>query len=340
MSSHTPIPPTVVIAEIGVNHNGDLGIAKSLILAAQSAGANYAKFQTFSAADLVTETAPVAEYQEKAAGELTQREMLSDLELSHPDFSELRDFCGATGIGFLTTAHDFASLDFVLGLGLDFIKVPSGDLTNLPFLERIAQEAIPVILSTGMGYLDEVEGALGVLERSGLPRPMVTVLQCTTNYPAPLEEANLRAMVSMGERLGVKVGYSDHTEGSAASIAAVALGATVIEKHLTLDRSMPGPDHSASANPEEFARMVASIRAVESAMGSPKKAPTTSEAPNRDIVRKSLVALGPISSGEVFSVDNVGVKRPGTGLSPMMWHEVLGLVAPRDFNSDEFIELP
>jgi N-acetylneuraminate synthase len=331
---------TAVIAEIGVNHNGDLKTARNLVLAARDAGADYAKFQTFSADDLATEGAPVAAYQEKSARDLSQRDMLRGLELSQGDFAELKGVCESSGIGFLTTAHDFASLDFVLGLRLDYIKIPSGDLTNLPFLERISAEGTPVILSTGMGELREVEAALLVLEQSGLSREMVTVLQCTTNYPAPLEEANLRAMVAMGENLAVKVGYSDHTQGTAASIAAVALGATVIEKHLTLDQSMPGPDHSASSTPEEFADMVASIRAVELALGSSEKAPAFSESANRDVVRKSIVAVRPIVKGEVFSPQNIGVKRPGTGISPMAWHEVVGLSAYRDFAVDDLIELP
>lgn len=340
MPEHSSVRSTVVVAEIGVNHNGDLEIARNLVLAARDAGADYAKFQTFSADDLVTEHAPVAEYQEKAARNLSQRDMLRRLELSHEDFVELKNFCESSGIGFLTTAHDFTSLDFVLGLTLDYVKVPSGDLTNLPFLERIARVQTPVLLSTGMGELEEVQEAVFALERAGLGRDMVTVLQCTTNYPAPLAEANLRAMVAMGKSLGVRVGYSDHTQGAAASIAAVALGATVIEKHLTLDPSMPGPDHSASSTPEEFARMVADLRAVELALGSDKKAPTASELANRDVVRKSIVAVRPIVRGEVFSPENIGVKRPGTGLSPMVWHEVVGAKAHRDFHADEVIELP
>lgn len=331
---------TVVIAEIGVNHNGDLETARNLVLAARDAGADYAKFQTFSADDLATEGAPVAAYQEKSARDLSQRDMLRELELSQVDFAELKGFCESSGIGFLTTAHDFASLDFVVGLNLDYIKVPSGDLTNLPFLERIAGDGTPVILSTGMGDLREVEAALLVLENSGLSRDMVTVLQCTSNYPAPLEEVNLRAMVAMGQNLSVQVGYSDHTQGTPASIAAVALGATVIEKHLTLDQSMPGPDHSASSTPEEFAHMVASIRAVELALGSPEKAPTVSEFANRDVVRKSIVAVRPIVKGEVFTPQNIGVKRPGTGISPMTWNEIVGLSAHRDFAVDDMIELP
>lgn len=340
MPAPTTASRTVVIAEIGVNHNGDMGLAKKLITAAHESGADYAKFQTFSADELVTADAGVAAYQEAAAGGATQQEMLRALELSHNDFRELKVFSESLGIGFLTTAHDFQSLDFVLSLDLDYIKIPSGDLTNRPLLERVAGEKTSIILSTGMGSFDEVAEALDVLEHSGLGRDMVTVLQCTTNYPAPLEEANLRAMVSMGQQLAVAIGYSDHTDGADASIAAVALGARIIEKHLTLDRSLPGPDHAASADASEFTAMVRSIRAVETALGSDVKAPGPTEAPNRDIVRKSLVALSPITSGEVFSPENLGVKRPGTGISPMRWHEVLGTKAHRDFRADELVDLP
>ena len=340
MSAPTPTPHTVVIAEIGVNHNGDVAVAKQLIVAARDAGADYAKFQTFSADDLVIADAGVAAYQEPAARGGTQQDMLRGLELAHDDFRQLKAFSESLGIGFLTTAHDFASLDFVLSLDLDYIKIPSGDLTNRPLLERVAGEGKKIILSTGMGSFDEVVQAVAVLEQSGLNREMMTVLQCTTNYPAPLEEANLRAMVSMGEQLAVAIGYSDHTDGNDASIAAVALGAQIIEKHLTLDRALPGPDHAASANPSAFAAMVRSIRAVEMALGTDVKAPSKTEAPNRDIVRKSLVALMPIGAGDELTSQNVGVKRPGTGISPMRWHEVVGTTAHRDFQVDELIDLP
>lgn len=340
MPPPTPEPRCAVIAEIGVNHNGNIRLAKKLIRAAHHAGADYAKFQTFSAEELVTADAGVARYQERAAEGATQQEMLRRLELSNQDFLALKVYSESLGIGFLTTAHDFKSLEFVLGLKLDYIKVPSGDLTNRPLLERVAVEQTHVILSTGMGSFDEVSGALEVLEQAGLSRELVTVLQCTTNYPAPLEEANLRAMVSMQEQLSVSVGYSDHTDGVEASLAAVALGAQIIEKHLTLDCSMLGPDHAASANPSEFSEMVTSIRAVEVALGSALKVPGKTEAPHREIVRKSLVALSPIATGEEFTARNLGVKRPGTGISPMRWHEVLGLEAHRDFRTDELIDLP
>lgn len=340
MSATARAPKTVVIAEIGVNHNGNVALAKQLIVAAHDAGADYAKFQTFRANDLVTADAGVALYQQPAARGGTQQNMLRSLELAQENFRELKVFSESLGIGFITTAHDLTSLDFVLGLNLDYTKIPSGDLTNLPFLERAAGKGTDIILSTGMASFDEVSEALHVLERSGLNREKVTVLQCTTNYPAPLEEANLRAMVSMGERLNVRFGYSDHTDGSDASIAAVALGAHIIEKHLTLDRSMPGPDHSASLEPPEFAAMVRSIRGVGLALGSKVKGPSETEAPNRNIVRKSLVALTPILAGEKFTNQNLGVKRPGNGISPMRWHEVIGSKAHRDFQVDELIDFP
>ena len=340
MSLNAQAPHTVVIAEVGVNHNGDVALAKQIISAARDAGADFAKFQTFGADDLVTADAGVAAYQQPAARGRTQQDMLRSLELTHDDFHELKAFCQSLGIGFLTTAHDFRSLDFVLSLNLDYIKIPSGDLTNRPMLERVAGKGIRTILSTGMGSFDEVAQAVEVLEQSGLNREMVTVLQCTTNYPAPLEEANLRAMVSMGEQLAVGIGYSDHTDGNDTSVAAVALGARIVEKHLTLDRSLPGPDHAASANPSEFAAMVRSIRAVEIALGTDVKAPGLTEAPNRDIVRKSLVALMPIGAGDEFTSENIGVKRPGNGISPMRWHDIVGGTAHRDFQVDELIELP
>ena len=340
MSLNAQAPHTVVIAEVGVNHNGDVALAKQIISAARDAGADFAKFQTFGADDLVTADAGVAAYQQPAARGGTQQDMLRSLELTHDDFHELKAFCQSLGIGFLTTAHDFRSLDFVLSLNLDYIKIPSGDLTNRPMLERVACKGIRTILSTGMGSFDEVAQAVEVLEQSGLNREMVTVLQCTTNYPAPLEEANLRAMVSMGEQLAVGIGYSDHTDGNDTSVAAVALGARIVEKHLTLDRSLPGPDHAASANPSEFAAMVRSIRAVEIALGTDVKAPGLTEAPNRDVVRKSLVALMPIGAGDEFTSENIGVKRPGTGISPMRWHDIVGGTAHRDFQVDELIELP
>lgn len=337
--THTQLKPTIVIAEIGVNHNGDSSCARELVIAARDAGANYAKFQTFSAESLTTANAPTAAYQKNFEASSSQRDMLKDLELSFDDFRQLKSFCESSGIGFLTTAHDFAGAEFVLGLELDYIKVPSGDLTNLPFLERVAREKSRVILSTGMATFEEVAQALEVFENQGLGRELVTVLQCTTDYPAPLEDTNLRAMVAMADELMVEVGFSDHTDSIEASIAAVALGARIIEKHLTLDRSMAGPDHSASVEPNVFSAMVQSLRAVERAMGSAVKSPGPTEAPNREIVRKSIVAVQHIRKGEIFTTENLGVKRPGSGISPMRWHEVIGKVAHRDFRDDELVAL-
>lgn len=329
---------TTIIAEIGVNHNGDVSLARELINEAHKAGADFAKFQTFRATELTTDRAQPAEYQTKT-GARTQRDLLASLELSENDFLGLKQHCELVGIGFLSTAHDFESTNFILNLNLAYIKVPSGDLTNLPFLERVAREKTPVIISTGMASLEEVKDALLALEEAGLRRDMVTVLQCTTNYPAPPEEANLRAMVAMRETLSVVVGYSDHTEGMEAALAAVALGAQVIEKHLTIDKALEGPDHAASASPDEFAQMVRGIRKIEKLLGSTAKEPTQSELPNRPLVRKSLVAGTKIKSGEEFSPTNIAIKRPGTGMSPMRWHSVIGQIAHRDFELDEEIEL-
>jgi len=331
---------TVVIAEIGVNHNGSVEMAKRLVIEAREAGADYAKFQTFRADSVATRDSPLAQYQARNATHHSQMDLLKSLELADRDFRELKIFCENLGIGFLTTAHDLESAEFVFSLNLDWVKVPSGDITNYPFLARVAELRQKVLLSTGVSTSAEVEQALLVLEEGGLSRSLVTVLQCTTEYPAPIHEANLRAMVGMGHEFSVAVGYSDHTLGYEAAIAAVALGAHVIEKHLTLSRTGDGPDHAASLQPSEFAEMVLSIRAVESALGDPQKKPSESEIRNRDVVRKSIVATEEIRSGDVFSLENMGVKRPGSGISPMKWNSLIGLKASRHFSIDEMIELP
>lgn len=330
----------VVIAEIGVNHNGSLELAKELVTQCVEAGADYAKFQTFIAKDLASENASVADYQKKSFVGERQVDLLSPLELSDSDFEALVAQCAIAGIGFLTTAHDFGSAEFVMGLGSDFIKVPSGDITNYPFLRLVATQRTPVLLSTGASRADEVLKAIEVLESGGLSRSQVTVMQCTTEYPAPLDEANLLAMVKMGKDWGVSVGYSDHTRGHEAAIAAVALGATVIEKHITLDRDMEGPDHAASLEPTEFTEMVTAIRRVEVALGSPAKVVTGAEEHNRDVVRKSIVAIARINVGELFSTENIGVIRPGTGLSPMHWPILIGQPANRSYRPNDMIELP
>lgn len=331
---------TMIIAEAGVNHNGDLDLAKRLVEVAAEAGADYAKFQTFSAARLATQDARKAGYQVQAtgAGE-SQYEMLQRLELSLPAHEELVAHCAACGIGFLSTGFDVESIDLLAGLGQEIFKLPSGEITNLPYLRHVGRLGKPVILSTGMATLGEVEAAIGVLESAGIARKMLTVLHCTTEYPTPMTEVNLRAMNSIRRAFDVAVGYSDHTSGIEVSIAAVAMGASVIEKHFTLDRSLPGPDHKASLEPAELIAMVRAIRNIELALGDGVKRMTESEALNRPVARKSLVASCPIRAGEIFSNRNVAVKRPGTGLSPMRWDEVMGRVALRDYSEDELIEL-
>ena len=330
----------LVIAEAGVNHNGDVGMAHRLVDAAAAAGADYVKFQTFSADALVARHAKKADYQAAAtgAGE-SQHAMLRRLELSRAAHGELLAHCRDAGVGFLSTGFDEDSVEFLVRLGIDRIKVPSGELTNLPYLRAVGGYRMPVILSTGMAVLGEIDAALDVLAAAGTPRDHVTVLHCSTEYPTPMHEVNLRAMDAMRVALGVKVGYSDHTEGIEIPIAAAALGATVIEKHFTVDRALPGPDQRASLEPDELRAMVHGIRSVEQALGDGRKRPTGSEQRNKSIARRSLVAARAIRAGEPFDVHNVAAKRPGTGISPMRWDEVIGRVAPRDFAPDELLEL-
>lgn len=331
---------TLVIAEAGVNHNGDSELAMRLVDAAADAGADLVKFQTFSADRLATAGAEKAVYQQQTTRrDESQLEMLRRLELSPQMHTALIDRCQARGIGFFSTAFDPDSADFLIRLGAERVKVPSGELTNLPLLRHVGRYGLPVLLSTGMGTLEEVDAALRVLEDAGTPRSQVTVLHCTTEYPAPFEEVNLRALVTIRDRLGVRVGYSDHTLGIEVAIAAVAMGASVIEKHFTLDRSLPGPDHRASLEPKELTAMVTAIRNVEEALGDGIKRAMPGEARNIAVARRSLVASRAIRSGELFSESNLTVKRPGTGLSPMLWDDVVGRAAPRDFSVDELIEL-
>lgn len=329
----------VVIAEIGVNHNGSLPLARRLIDCAADAGADYAKFQTFSAKHLASEHAQVAEYQKQSYSGERQVDLLASLELPQEDFEEIADYCESQSIGFLTTAHDMESARFVFDLDLDFVKVPSGDVTNYPFLKIVGEERKPVLLSTGASSHDEVAQALEVIEQSGLPRSLITVMQCTTEYPAPVDEANLLAMVEMGREWGVNIGYSDHTIGPEATVAAVALGARVIEKHITLDKSMEGPDHRASSVPEEFAQMVRAVRQVEKALGSQIKVVTPAEASNQGLIRKSIVASRAIRKGETLTEENLSVMRPADGLSPMEWPQVVGTRATMDYRRNERIQL-
>ena len=331
---------TLIIAEAGVNHNGEASLAFELVDCAARAGADLIKFQTFDADRQVTRSAEKAIYQQRGTGATeSQHAMLRRLQLSRELHVALIERCRLRGIGFFSTGFDIGSVDFLAELGLDRFKVPSGEITNLPYLRNIGRYGKPVLLSTGMSTLAEVRAALEVLERAGTPRSRITVLHCNTDYPTPMEDVNLRAMTAMGRTLGVEVGYSDHTLGIEVAVAAVALGATLIEKHLTLDRRLPGPDQSTSLEPDEFARMVTAIRHIEVALGDGIKRPTPSEARNAPVARKSLVAAAPIRAGEPFTAANLTAKRPGTGISPMRWDEVIGLAAPRDFSPDELIEL-
>jgi N,N'-diacetyllegionaminate synthase len=331
---------TLIIAEAGVNHNGDIELAKRLIDVAADAGADIVKFQTFSADRLVTKSAAKADYQVASTdAEESQYEMLRRLELSSATHEILMEHCAKRNIEFMSTAFDEQSVDLLNGYGLNLFKIPSGEITNLAYLRHIAKVAKGVIISTGMATLDEIGAAIAVFELNGVPRSNITVLHCTTEYPAPFAEVNLRAMQTISETFDVRIGYSDHTIGITIPIAAVALGASIIEKHFTLDKTMPGPDHQASLDPAELKTMVAAIRVIESAMGNGIKAPSPTEAKNLGIVRKSLVAVRSIEAGEIFSMDNIGAKRPGTGISPMRLDEVLGCPAPRSFASDELIEL-
>ena len=330
----------LIIAEAGVNHNGDMAIAYRLIDAAAAAGADMVKFQTFKAERLATPGAPKAGYQTLATDDSeSQFSMLRHLELTREMHVELMNRCDAQGIRFFSTAFDAQSADLLAELGLDRFKIPSGEITNLPYLRHIGRFAKPIILSSGMATLGEIESALDVLEASGTPRARVTVLHCNTQYPTPMGDVNLRAMNAIGEAFGVAVGYSDHTLGIEIPIAAAALGATVIEKHFTLDRTLPGPDHRASLEPHELKAMIVAIRNIETALGDGIKRPSRSEAQNRSIARRSLVAAVGIHKGETFTPENLAVKRPGTGLSPMRWDEVMGRKASRDFAADELIEL-
>lgn len=331
---------TLIIAEAGVNHNGDLDLAKRLVDVAAEAGADLIKFQTFSAERLAIHSAPKADYQTRTTDQAqSQLAMLRQLELSAAMHETLITHCQARGIGFFSTGFDIPSLDYLASLGAERFKIPSGEITNLPYLRHIGAFGKPVILSTGMATLGEIEAALDVLEAAGTPRARITVLHCNTEYPTPMSDVNLRAMCRICHALGVAVGYSDHTPGIEVPIAAVALGATVIEKHLTLDRNLPGPDHKASLEPDGFAAMVRAIRNIEQALGDGIKRPSPSEAKNKPIARKSLVAARPIQAGEPFTPENVTAKRPGTGISPMRWDEVMGRISGRHFAPDELIEL-
>lgn len=330
---------TLIIAEAGVNHNGDINMAKRLIDIAANSGADLVKFQTFSADRLVTHGAAKADYQILATDNTeSQYDMLRKLELTESMHNELIAHCASQNIGFFSTGFDVESINLLVGLGQELFKIPSGEITNLPYLRHIGKLNKTVILSTGMSNMDEIEAAINVLEESGTHRSKITVLHCTTAYPVPMSDVNLRAMQSIQKKLNVAVGYSDHTLGIEIPIAAVALGATIIEKHFTTDRSLPGPDHKASLEPGELMAMIDGIRNIEKALGDGVKRLMPSEFTNLPIARKSIVASLPIKTGDLYTEHNLTAKRPGTGISPMEWHNLLGSKANRDYLADELID--
>lgn len=330
-----------IIAEAGVNHNADPALLKEMIHAAKEAGADYVKFQTAVPELVISSMAPKATYQKEQTGDgESQLEMCRKLHFPIDFYEEVKEMCSKVGIGFLSTPFDILSLRFLLKLGMDYIKIPSGEITNLPLLREVSQSGIPVILSTGMSEFHEVERTVKFLRDHSVDKGKnITVLQCNTQYPTPYKDVNLRAMVEMGHRLDAPFGYSDHTPGIEVAIAAGALGASVIEKHFTMSRDLPGPDHKASLEPSELREMIKCIRNVEEAMGGSEKKLTPSEKENITVARKSIVAARDIRKGEVFSYENLAVKRPGNGISPWEIDSVVGKTASRDFPYDSLIEL-
>ena len=326
-----------IIAEAGVNHNGDINLAYQLVDAAKAAGVDCIKFQTFKSENLVSHTAQKAEYQKAATGDSSQQDMLKHLELSFDEFVSLKKYCDRKGICFLSTPFDFESIEFLNSIEMPFWKIPSGEVTNYPYLVALAKTGKPVVMSTGMCEMQEIEDAIAVLRENGTSD--IKLLHCNTEYPTPYEDVNLRAMKTLRDAFGVEVGYSDHTKGIEVPIAAVAMGASVIEKHFTLDRNMEGPDHKASLEPQELKQMVDSIRHIEAALGSGDKRPSPSEKKNMAVARKSIVAAKRIKAGDILTEENITVKRPGNGICPMRWKEVLGTRAVRDFEEDELIEI-
>lgn len=327
----------LIIAEAGVNHNGSIELAKEMIIKAKEAGADYVKFQTFIPKNLVSKTAQKAGYQKEATGsDESQLQMLSKLALTFENFKELQECCKEVGIGFLSTPFDLDSIEFLNTLKMPFWKIPSGEITNEPYLRAIGKTGLPVIMSTGMTTLDEIREALQVLREEGCED--IKLLHCNTQYPTPMEDVNLAAMETLRKEFHVPVGFSDHTMGIHVPIGAVALGAEVIEKHFTLDHDMEGPDHKASLEPEELKAMVSCIRQLEKAIGTGLKEPSPSERTNMVAARKSLVAAVDIKKGDLFTKENLTAKRPGDGMSPMKWSALLGKVATKDYKADEKIE--
>lgn len=336
MSKHV-----LIIAEAGVNHNGSLELAKQLIDRAVEADVDVIKFQTFKSEKLVSKAAKQAEYQQKNIGKKDEGQlaMLKKLELSQADHEELIVYCNEKGIRFFSTAFDMDSIDYLHSLNMGLWKIPSGEITNYPYLRKIAQYQEPVILSTGMCELADIEAALNVLLQFGVKKEQIAILHCNTEYPTPFGDVNLKAMLEIGDKFGVQIGYSDHTKGIEVPIAAVALGATVIEKHFTLDKNMEGPDHKASLEPEELKAMVCAIRNIEQALGTGHKTISESERKNIEIARKSIVAACTIKAGELLTEENLTVKRPGNGINPMRWNEVVGTRAIQSFNEEDPIQL-
>lgn len=327
-----------IIAEAGVNHNGSLELAKKMVDVAKDAGVDYVKFQTFNPKKLVSKSAKKAEYQKETTdSNESQLKMLEKLTLTNDDFIELKQYCDLVEVGFISTPFDLDSIEFLETFDMDFWKIPSGEITNLPFLEKIAKTGKKVIMSTGMCNMKEIYDAIEVLEKNDSKN--IELLHCNTQYPTPFEDVNLRAMLSIKQEFNKVIGYSDHTLGIEVPIAAVALGAEIIEKHFTLDKSMTGPDHKASLNPKELKAMVVAIRNVEQILGDSLKTVSESEIKNKLVTRKSIVASRFIKAGELLSKDNITTKRPGNGISPMKWYDVIGTVAIRDFEEDELIEL-
>lgn len=326
-----------IIAEAGVNHNGSFELACRLVDAAKASGVDCIKFQTFKSENLVSHSARKADYQKDTTGEGSQVEMLKKLELSFDEFIKLKSYCDEVGICFLSTPFDFESIDFLNLIDMPFWKIPSGEITNYPYLVALAKTGKPVVMSTGMSDMQEIKEAINTLRENGAKD--IKLLHCNTEYPTPFEDVNLKAIETIRNAFGLEVGYSDHTKGIEVPIAAVALGATVIEKHFTLDCNMEGPDHKASLEPDELKKMVQSIRNIEKSLGSGDKKPSLSEKKNIAVARKSIIAKTFIKRGDILTEDNITVKRPGNGISPMRWNEVVGTRAIRDFNEDELIEL-
>ena len=330
----------IIIAEAGVNHNGDYQRAVDMVYAAKEAGADYVKFQTAVPELVISSVAPKAEYQKETTGNNeSQLEMCRKIHLKLDDYLPLSELCREVGIGFMSTPFDLVSIDCLAPLGMDFWKIPSGEITNLPYLRKIAAKGGKVILSTGMSELPEIEAAMNVIEAVGIQRSDISLLHCNTQYPTPMRDVNLRAMEQLRSMHPGMVGYSDHTTGIEVPVAAVAMGAEIIEKHFTLDKSLPGPDHRASLDTAELRAMVNAIRNIELAIGDGEKHVSDSERPNIEIARKSIIAARDIKTGEILTEENLTVKRPGNGISPMRWDEVVGSRAIRDFKADHLIEL-